>query len=49
MVAVKLDLTDDESNGSLERSHQKKSFWSAGLPTICFAKAKIRKEKLITN
>jgi hypothetical protein len=48
VVAVKLDLTDDEWI-SLERSSSLKNFWSAELPTICFAKAKIRKEKLITN
>ncbi|MFV8357390.1 thioredoxin family protein [Flavobacterium sp. XS1P32] len=47
VVAVKLDLTDDESNGSLERSSSlKKAFGVQELPTICFAKAKIRKEKI---
>jgi hypothetical protein len=38
------------TNGSLERSSSlKKAFGVQELPTICFAKAKIRKEKLITN
>ena len=47
VVAVKLDLTNDESNGSLERSSSlKKAFGVQELPTICFARAKIRKDKI---
>ncbi len=47
VVAVKLDVTDDESNGSLERSSSLKiAFGVQELPTICFARAKIRKEKI---
>lgn len=47
VVAVKLDLTDDESNESLERnSSLKKAFGVQELPTICFARAKIRKDKI---
>lgn len=47
VVAVKLDLTNDDSNGSLERSSSlKKAFGVQELPTICFARAKIRKDKI---
>ena len=47
VVAVKVDLTDDESNGSLQRSLSlKKAFRVQELPTIYFVNAKIRKEKI---
>ena len=47
VVAVKLDVTNDESNGFLERSSSlKKAFGVQELPTICFARAKIRKDKI---
>ena len=47
VVLVKLDLSDDELNGSLERSTSlRKAFGVQELPTICFARAKIRKEKI---
>jgi protein disulfide-isomerase len=47
VILVKLDLTDDSSNDFLDRNTAlKKAFGVQELPTICYSKATIRKDKI---
>ncbi|MBE0392584.1 hypothetical protein BJQ96_02440 [Flavobacterium sp. PL0002] len=47
VILVKLDLTDSPNNEFLERNLSlKKAFGVQEVPTICFSKADIRKERI---
>jgi protein disulfide-isomerase len=47
VILVKLDLTDDPSNDFLQRNLAlKRTFGVEDLPTICFSKASIGKDKI---
>lgn len=47
IILVKLDLTDDPSNEFLDRNRSlKKAFGVQDLPTICYSKALVKKDKI---